>query len=172
MTHISASQLKKALTGKTSKELIDEILFVHKTYPQAKDYLTAKYGEGEGAVIKQYKEVVKNEFFPKRGLGSLRLSIAKKAISDFKKIATSQESVIDIMLFYVEQGVKFTDEYGDINERFYISVETVFEDALKLMVKYKLIEGFRPRCDWIVGNACDGWAFKEGLEGSYDEYLK
>jgi hypothetical protein len=166
MSHISPSQLKKALVEETPRELIDEILFVHKTYAQAKDYFTAKFGDGVGAVIEQYKEVVKNEFYPKRGEGKLRLAIAKKAISDFKKIATSQESVINIMLFYVEQGVRFTDEYGDINERFYISMETVFEEALKLMVKHKLIEGFRPRCDWIVGNACDGWGFREGLEGS------
>ena len=172
MSKITSSQLKKALNGLSPKELADELLFLQKTYPQVADYFTSKYGEGENSVIDDYKAIVKNEFFPKRGYGKIHLSTAKKAISDFKKISTTQESVIDIMLYYVEQGVKFTKEYGDINESFYISIETVFEDSLKLMVEHKLVEGFRPRCDWIVKNAIDGWGFREGLESSYHVHLK
>ena len=171
MSQISLSQLKKALAGKSTKELIEEIAFVHKSYPAVKNYFTSKYGEGEGAVIEQYRELIKDEFFPKRGYGKLRLAKAKKAISDFKKISTSPEMVIDLMLFYVEQGVKFTDEYGDINEKFYCSIERVFEDTTKLISKNKLTEKFRSRCSWIVKNACSGWAFQEGLEWSYQKHL-
>jgi hypothetical protein len=124
MSKITASQFKKALNALSAKELADELLFLQKNYPQVNDYFSSKYGEGENSVIDDYKEIIKNEFFPKRGIGKLRLATAKKAISDFKKISTSHEGVIDIMLYYVEQGVQFTEEYGGINERFYISIET------------------------------------------------
>jgi hypothetical protein len=39
--------------------------------------------------------------------------VARKAVNDFKKVATSKQQVADIMLFYVEQGSRFTNEYGD-----------------------------------------------------------
>lgn len=47
------------------------------------------------------------------------------------------------MLFYVEQGVEFTNEYGDINEQFYISMEDMYERALKLMEKKGYIRIFQ-----------------------------
>jgi hypothetical protein len=37
------------------------------------------------------------------------------------------------MLFYAECGVSFTLEFGDIDEPFYNSVESVFSDGLKTL---------------------------------------
>ena len=59
------------------------------------------------------------------------MSVAKKAISDFKKLSDSPLNNADIMLHYVENGVQFTDAYGDIDERFYTSMENMFDDAVK-----------------------------------------
>jgi hypothetical protein len=35
------------------------------------------------------------------------------------------------MLFYVEMGVRYTNQYGDINESFYTSMESMYENATK-----------------------------------------
>ena len=71
----------------------------------------------------KYKEIITNEFFPKRGYGKARLSVAKKAINDFKKISDKFSLIVEIMLHYVEQGVDFTDQYGDIDSPFYDSIK-------------------------------------------------
>jgi len=47
------------------------------------------------------------------------LTTGKKAIIDFKKASPSRESLIDIMVYYVELGTKITLDCGDMYEDFY-----------------------------------------------------
>ena len=37
------------------------------------------------------------------------------------------------MLYYVECGVEFTNLYGDIDERFYSSLESMFADFVMIL---------------------------------------
>ena len=77
---------------------------------EVKQYYTIKLDtQGAQRVLETYKNIITHEFFPNRGLGKARLSIAKKAISDFKKLSDSPMCNADIMLHYVENGVQFTD---------------------------------------------------------------
>lgn len=71
------------------------------------------------------------------------MSVAKKAIRDFKKISGKPLYIIDIMLHYVDQGVNFTEQYGDIGEPFYNSMEKMFEEAIKLAEKTIYCLSFR-----------------------------
>jgi len=170
MKNITISQLKKALSEKTEKELIEEIINLFKKFPQVKEYFTLAFSaEGEEHVLEKYKEIITNEFFPKRGYGKARLSVAKKAISDFKKISGKPPFIIDIMLHYVDQGVNFTGQYGDIDEPFYNSMEKMFEDALKLAEKNNLLPFFQENCEEIINGACEGWGFQDGLTDTYHE---
>ena len=42
------------------------------------------------------------------------------------------------MIQYVENGVKFTNAFGDIDEPFYYSMESMFEKALEYIVENNL----------------------------------
>ena len=55
-----------------------------------------------------------------RGFGKLRYSAMKKALEDFRKLSNNPESIAELMISHVEYGVEFTNEYGDIDEKFYI----------------------------------------------------
>ena len=73
------------------------------------------------------------------------------------------------MLFYVEQGVKFTNAYGDIDEPFYNSMESMYAKALELITKYDLKDVFYPRCRRIVDDTSGiGWGFHDTLGDLYD----
>ncbi len=171
--HINLNKLKKILSEKSQKELTKEIVTLFKIFPDVKDYFTITLDDkGAESILNKYKEIITNEFFPKRGHGKAKLAVAKKAIRDFKKISNSIFNNIDIMLHYVEQGVMFTNVYGDINEEFYNSMEMVYEDAIKLISKNKLKKEFKNQSYNIVLDACDSWGFKEQLECLYDEYLE
>ena len=172
MKNITISKLKKALAEKSENDLLEEIITLFKKIPQVKEYYTVAFSEeGENLILGKYKEIITNEFFPKRGYGKARLSVAKKAISDFKKISDKPPLLIDIMLHYVEQGVDFTDNYGDIDSPFYSSMEKMFGGALQLAEKYNLLPYFKERCDEIVNDACDGWGFKDGVSEIYDDFF-
>ena len=44
------------------------------------------------------------------------------------------------MLHYVENGVQFTDFYGDIGENFYTSMENMFDDAVEYIFKNQILK--------------------------------
>ena len=74
------------------------------------------------------------------------------------------------MLLYVEQGVKFTKTYGDIDENFYMSMEGMYEKALESINEYGFKETFQKRCKKIVENTSGmGWGFHDTLCDIYDE---
>jgi hypothetical protein len=75
-------------------------------------------------------------------VSNTKLKDGKNAINEFKKLGPDAKYLADLMLFYVETGVKFTNDFSDINETFYSSLETTYVSALKLMKKENLLEIF------------------------------
>lgn len=171
---ISLNHLKKYLKDCPKEELISDISELIKRFPQVKDYYQLKLNpQDELEVSTKYKKIIEDEFFPARGYGKARLSVAKKAISEYKKVCITEIGMIDVMLFYVEQGVKFTNAYGDIDESFYNSIEGTYEKAISGIKKTGLAESFEERCRKIVEDTSDiGWGFHDNLSDIYEDGLK
>lgn len=167
------NELKKHLNDASKEELTQQIVELFKKNDFVKDYYKLKYNaEYSSAVLTKQKEVIKNEFFPKRGYGKARLSVAKKSISEFKKLSNDKEQIAEIMLYYVEMGVEFTNDYGDISESFYMSMEGMFEQVVKFIVKEKLEKMFVDRCSDVVKDTNGiGWGFHDGLSEIFHEYI-
>ncbi|MEM9542952.1 MAG: DUF6155 family protein [Cyanobacteria bacterium P01_E01_bin.42] len=167
--NLTLTTLKKHLKSASKEELIDDISELFKRFSAVKDFYTVKLSpQGDKEVIDKYKKTIEDEFFPKRGFGKARLSVAKKAISDYQKISASPAMLIDIMLFYVEQGVRYTNAYGDINEPFYDSMENMYEKAVKKIGSEGLHGVFHKRCQKIVDETSDiGWGFHDMLAQIY-----
>ncbi len=165
----SLTELKQYLKNSSKEELINDISELFKRFDLVKDYYQIKLSpQEEKQVSAKYKKIIENEFFPTRGFGKAKLSVAKKAVTEYKKIAKTPVGVADIMLFYVEQGVKFTNAYGDIDEPFYNSMESMYETAVKWIVKYKIQDVFSLRCARIVEDTADiGWGFHDTLRDIY-----
>lgn len=171
MKNITIATLTNALSGKSEKELLCELTTLFKKFPQVKEYYTLLLSnDGQDIILDKYKEKIRKEFFPKKGYGKARLSIAKKSISDFKKLSSNPTLIISIMLFYVEQGVNYTATYGDIDGPFYISMEKMYLSALQLAEKSELLPIFENKCKEIAKNACDGWGFKDQISETYYEF--
>lgn len=144
---INLTTLKKHLKARSQAELIADIAELYKRFQPVKDYYQIQlYPQDEKQVAAKYKKIIEDEFFPARGYGRARLSVAKKAITEYKKVNKTVVGLIDIMLFYVEQGVRFTDAYGDIDEPFYISMETMYEKAVNEIIKHGQKDIFQKRC--------------------------
>lgn len=56
-------------------------------------------------------------------------------MSDYKKLKPSPDKIADLMLFYVENACQFTNEYGDMWEQYYTSVENNFNRTMAFMNK-------------------------------------
>lgn len=93
-----------------------------------------------------YRQRIIHQFFPNRGFGKLDLRVARQAIRDYRRATQDIAGTLDLMLTYVEQGTRFTNEFGDIEESFYNSMESVLGEAAKLVTSHPdLYDQFRGR---------------------------
>jgi hypothetical protein len=166
-TKLTVSQLKKSLKPLSEGELISIIVETYQLNDEVKEYLSIKF-LGEETVhelFQKYKTKVENEFFPDKGFAKLRFAEAKKAISTFKKITGDNTLTFELMLYYVEMGVKFTRSYGDIDERFYNSMLSMYESLINLCIQdNELLETYRHRLANVVQQTIGiGWGFHDTL---------
>lgn len=164
---MSKSNFKKEIESFDKKQLVKLIMDVYNKNSSAKKYLDCLFNPNEEEVLKIHKQKVREAFYPKRGFG-FKLTIGKKAISDYRKLNPSSDSLIDLLLCYVESGVEFTNDYGDIDERFYLSIEGVYYNALKLIDKVGLQNKYMDRAFQITKKAEHiGWGFHDAISSCY-----
>ncbi len=125
--------------------------------------------------IKPYKEIVEECLYPdvikQHPLDILR---GKRAISQYRKAVGDPKGILELMVCYVECGNDFTCEYGDIDEKFYGSLETMFEKALQALGESdkETVEEFLPRLQDIVEKAEGiGWGYYDTISELLAEYL-
>ncbi len=103
----------------------------------------------------------------------VKISLARKAISDYRKAVGDPHGLAELMLFYVECGVSFTLEFGDIDEPFYNSVVRVFSDGMRMLNQCDrdVIDKLLPRfADAVNSTAEMGWGFYDSLRDIFETY--
>jgi hypothetical protein len=170
MSKITARALREHLRNLPHDILVEQIVSLSNRNDAIREFFAAQLGLGpQEDVLAKYKAVITREF---SGPGDSlpRLSVARKAVLDYKKIAQSPIPVVELMLHYVESGVNFTNRFGDISESFYSSVEGMYEQALKLIAQHQLHDQFERRCKQIVtATRGIGWGFHDQLSLLYEE---
>lgn len=170
-TNPSLTTLKQYLKNSSKEELINDISELFKRFSSVKDFYQVKLSPQENSQVSaKYKKIIEDEFFPARGIGRAKISSAKKAVTEYKKVSDNPVNIADIMLFYVEQGVKFTNTYGDIDEPFYNSMESMYEKVIEWVIKFKVQDLFIERCRKIlVDTRGIGWGFHDTLSDIYSD---
>ena len=69
----------------------------------------------------------------RRGFIQRERGEARKAIRDYRKATRNVSGTVELLMTYVENGTRFTHEYGDIDERFYSSVESALDELATLL---------------------------------------
>lgn len=121
---------------------------------------------GDGTAVEKYRRTIIEQFYPARGFGKLKLAEARKAIRDYRRATGDLTGTIDLMLTYVENGTQFTREFGDMNEDYYNSLESVLREMTRLLRKEKpaLYPQFRERIQGLEVHADHiGWGYGEAL---------
>jgi len=164
--------LKPELLKLDKKQLIELIADLYKKNKSVQEYLDFFIKPDEDGLFEKYKMKVYEAFFPKRGFG-YSLKQGKQAISDFKKLGPSEHLVADLMLFYVETGVEFTNDFGDIDATFYSSLESTFAAALKIMKKEDVLDKFKDRAARILKDTKNtGWGFHDVLCDTFYQFYE
>ena len=130
------SAARQHLTGWDKPALLALLKDLYDAAAENRDFIQARCqvaGGGGGAVLEKYRGKIVAQFFPARGFGKLKLGEARKAIRDYRKATGDLPGTAELLLTYVENGTRFTHEFGDIDERFYSSVESALEELAALL---------------------------------------
>lgn len=152
-------------------DIVSLVLEMYDTKKEIKEYLDYYVSPNEKEKLKKYKKIIQSEYSLITHMPKTRLSVAKKAISDFSKLNPSPELEAELMIFLVECGCQFTYNYGDMWEGFYDGMFYNFARALKFMQKHKLLERFR-----LNAEKCVKWAspcrygFADAIDDLFCEY--
>lgn len=173
---MSIKKFKAYLQNQDPDCFVDELLMLYKTFEVVREFYTPRLEPSNTAkVAEKYKQVLEEQFCSKSAkwdFPELNYSVARKAISDFKKVNSDPKAVIDLQLTYVEYGVKCTLEYGDIDARCYNSMESMFRKTLKDMEEHGFLDVFEKRCLAIQQKTRDmGWGFGDAITELCEEYF-
>jgi hypothetical protein len=170
------SHVKGKLAALDKDDLLKLIRDLYRLNADNKIYLLTNLEmRVSSALVERYRRAIRREFNPDRGFPRLDIGNARKQLDDFKKACADLRSVVDLVVYYIEQGVACTKQYGDIDERFYDSLESAFSEAIGMLRESgnpALIDEFHPRLEDIVYETSGmGWGFHDYLwEVFYNEY--
>lgn len=169
-TTMGLKEVRSELQKFDKEQLVDIAAELYKKHKAVRDFFDFYLRPDEKKLLEEYKRKVREGFYPKCG-SRLRLSVSRQTITDFKKYEPHPEYLVDLMLYYVECGVEFTNDFGDIDEDFYSSLEKMFVSALELARNENILDKFEIRVKQIVDHSDGiGWGFHDSLSESYFDY--
>ena len=126
--------IERQLDDMDKPELIELLRDLFKSSDTARTILAIQVLGGDGdETLEKYRKRVVNQFFPARGDGKLDLREARRSIREYQKTTSDLAGTIDLLLSYVEAGTRFTNSFGDINEGFYLSLESALGEMADLL---------------------------------------
>jgi len=169
------TMIKRALADLDQAALIGLVRDLYQLNNDNKVFLSTRFTSVDVETLAEpYRKAIREQFNPARGHPKLNLRAARKALNDFKKACSDPVAVADLLIYYVEQGVICTNNYGDIDENFYKSLASVYTDAVDLILKQDnatLTEQFYPRMHGIVLDSSNvGWGFYDFLQEEFYSY--
>ncbi len=164
------SDLKDRVSHLSWEQLCFIVLDFAKMKKENAEWLDMKLkGRGDfQATIAYYKKKIREALFSER----INLRGARQAFLDFKKLKPELPLLLDMMVSYVEIGIEVENEYGDLYEAFYSSMESMYISALKLLkTNPPFILQFKPRIEKIISRSAEGWGHRDTLQDYYEMLL-
>lgn len=164
--------IKKYLQQFSKEQLIAQIIELSTKYKDVKTYYEFSINPNSTKAKDDAKKIIGKCICPDINY-DLKLREARKAITGFKKLSPVEKDIIDVMLFYVECGVNYTNAFGDIDEPFYNSIAGMFHDACILIQKHNLQAIFKQRCLKMVTETDGiGWGFHDEISEYYYSFIQ
>lgn len=161
--------IRKHLDSRNTATLIALIKDMHDLSAANRDFLCAKVfaRDADPAILTKYRKRVVETFYPARGEAKLKLGEARKAIREYQKATGDIPGTIELLLVFCETGTEFTNEFGDINERFYDTLVRGLDDMCGLVRKQgrDAWEAVRERLDKLVAETEGiGWGYADDIQ--------
>ena len=171
-SHPTWKDLKPSLADFDRSGLVGLLKDLYSFSKDNQAFLHARFGVGEDT-LKPYKETISRWVCPDIPVQDYSVSKAKKAISDYRKAIGRAEGIAELTLFYCEECISFLNSCGLDDEGYYYSLESVFEQALKVIgtiepkKQYQFIDRLEQICHASHGF---GWGVPDYMDDLMSEY--
>jgi len=165
--------VKTILVDQEKSELMKLIADLYSSSAENKSFINSRYSVC-GQTLEPYKNIISDALYPDVYKNKpIRLPVGKKAITDYFKATKDKIGQLELMVHYLETGNQFTVEFGDIDEQFYSSLESMFERILTELKKQPtdFQEKYFSRLEDVVFSARNiGWGYYDYISNIFDEY--
>jgi hypothetical protein len=166
-SRLTWKDIKSELKELTPDDFLGVLADLYDLDEDNRRFLHARYARSDES-LKSYKDIIRKAVCPTLDKGQdLKLSAGRKAISDYRKAVGHPKDMLELMVYYVECGNEFTLTYGDIDEPFYNSLVSMFNDIVSRLMKAQdeyLLHLFLPRLQNVVRKANDiGWGYYDAI---------
>ena len=158
------------------KEMLDLFRQLYLLSTDNAEWIDSQFKSSQGdKLLDEYREKIILEFFPEHNPYDSfpKMGKIKQWIRDYQKGTGDMAGAAELMVTFQEQGAKFTLEYGDIDERFYDSLLSGWNDLVKMLIKTapELFPAFRERLLEIVKPVFGriGWGYGDGVYMAVEE---
>jgi hypothetical protein len=159
------TQIKKELLGYEKSDLLEIIEKLYNSSSSAKALLLGVVDQSASlqALEAPAIKAIEKAFDPPRGYPTCKTGEARRATMEFVKAAPLKDGY-EMMLLYVKSGIKCTLQYGDIDEPFYNSIESMWLSCLKTALKLPDPSSEQKRLKAVVESASGiGWGFSDQM---------
>lgn len=167
------TKIKPVLNTASKDDLIKLIGELESLSQANRGFLEARFLHSPD-IVKRDKEAIRKYVAPSepwKKSQQVNLREARKIISNYKKASADVIGLIDLMVYYVECGTDFINEFGDMEESYYNSMESMFDSVLKLMQKQdgNEMDDFIHRLKFLVQGATEGYGYYDTLSGLLED---
>lgn len=167
------ASVKPALSGKKKTELLKLIADLYALSEENRRFVVTRYSVGSNNIA-PYKEIISKSLYPDVCENErIKLAVGKKAISDYFKATKDKIGQLELMVYYLETGNKFTLDYGDINDSFYSSLQSMLDKILSALRKHpeEVNSRYLPRLRNVVESARGiGWGYYDYIRCELEDY--
>jgi len=157
--------VKRTLRNASQRDLLALLAELYALNRENRSFLNARFTHA-GADLRPYRAMIERAVNPPIEV-PLRPADGRKAVRDYRKAVGDPTGVVELLVFYVEQGTAFTLDVGDVDGAFYDSLISAFREALAEIAKAPdaaLGAAFLPRLTAIVESARGmGWGYFDEL---------
>jgi len=175
-TNAQWTSISRLLRNLEADEMLDLFRQLYTLSHENAEYIESRFKSGaEDELLWEYRRKIVLEFFPEHDPYNSfpRMGWMKSLIRDYRKGTGDLAGTTELMVTFQEQGMKFTMEYGDIDERFYDSLLSGMCDLVKILTKDapQLFPAFRDRLIEIVRRVYGriGWGYGDGMYETVNE---
>jgi hypothetical protein len=165
--------VKPVLVEKEKSELLKLIGDLYSSSVENKSFIHSRYAVG-GESLEPYRSIISESLYPDFHKNkSIKLSTGKRAISNYFKATNNKKGKIELMVHYLETGNQFTLDYGDIDEKFYSSLESMFDNILSELTKQSIDiqKKYISRLEVVVSSARNiGWGYYDCISDLLHRY--